>query len=334
MKFRYLTQQQLADLYFLNQNLRYELCLEYQRSFSDLGKRVVLHQATNGAVKYMMDGWRTTLDYMGVSAVNISVGDNVLAPEPQILLTVAHPHFYNTVSIKEILDYREKYGLLIGQIVDRDFAADLPELLSVLPADFLLNYSVGDDPFIPYVDCPIIQMPFGFCPVYHFMLQTSRQRDLFFFAGTRSPRKNKETDAYFMPVINKYKGYGVLYGRGWGEELNPRDLGEYHAEAAINLNFHRDFQLEMINEINERVFIIPACGGFQLTDKPKALSYFFRQGEICTADDPQDYMEKFEFYAENPKQRFDFTVRGMYRVWEEHSLFHRFEMLFKKLKFF
>ena len=145
----------------------------------------------------------------------------------------------------------------------------------------------------------------------------------FFFVGTNSHLKLARTDAYLSPLIGKYNG--ILAGVGWPVgvgEMPLQDSSLMYNFAKIYPNYHLDNQVVNFNEVNERAFIIPACGGFELTDNPKAMRELFRDDEMAIADTPDQFAEMFDHYMSHPDERLELTRRGMNRVWKEYTLFH------------
>ena len=134
-----------------------------------------------------------------------------------------------------------------------------------------------------------------------------------------------------LPIINKYRG--ILRGTNWNDnipELDPKNNGFFYNRAKINLNYHLQSQKQYENEINERTFVICACGGFQLVDNPKILDKFYNGHEIAIANDEKEYLEKFIYYLNNPKERYDMTYRALIKTYDNNcSLFHRMVEILK-----
>ncbi len=80
--------------------------------------------------------------------------------------------------------------------------------------------------------------------------------------------------------------------------------------------------MEEYNEINERTYIIPACGGFELVDGPVAIREIFAADEMAVADSPAEYHDMFDYFLRNPDKRLSYIEKGMRRVWDQYTLFH------------
>lgn len=92
--------------------------------------------------------------------------------------------------------------------------------------------------------------------------------------------------------------------------------------ARIYPNYYMQSQLDVFNELNERAFIIPACGGFQLVDNPKAMSELFAPNGMAVANSPDEYIEMFSYYINNPNERMEYVRHSMRKVYENYTLFH------------
>ena len=96
---------------------------------------------------------------------------------------------------------------------------------------------------------------------------------------------------------------------------------ELYNFASIYPNYHLQEQIDSFNEVNERTFVIAACGGFQIVDNPAAISQLFSPDEIAVAQSPEEYHEMFEHFLANPDKRHSYVEKGMRRVWKDYTLF-------------
>jgi spore maturation protein CgeB len=116
-------------------------------------------------------------------------------------------------------------------------------------------------------------------------------------------------------------------------ELDPALSRGFYSSAKINLNYHIADQKILDSEINERTFVISACGGFQLVDNPKALPRFYSTEDMAVAVDEKDYVEKFEYYLNKPEERHGMGLKALMKSYEnKYSLFHRIEDILNKIQ--
>jgi len=174
----------------------------------------------------------------------------------------------------------------------------------------------------------MLSVPFGCNPMIHYKRLAPKLID-YAFIGTMSPLKVQETKDYMLQIFvnNEYKG--IFGGYAWGmglQEVENLTAVKLYSIATICPNYHLKFQHDNINEVNDRTFAIPACGEFQISDNPKAMSVFFEEDEMCTVNNPEEYKEKFEYYLHSDndaEERMSYTLKGMNRVFKEHTMFHR-----------
>ncbi|MBI4683424.1 MAG: glycosyltransferase [Nitrospirae bacterium] len=144
----------------------------------------------------------------------------------------------------------------------------------------------------------------------------------------------KATLLYRLSCIKNLEGFNLrIYGdKGWEElsgahsALNPplnyyKDLPVFYNACKINFNATH---LQMGGAVNQRVFDVPACGAFVLTDHQKGIDELFDVGrEIAVFNDREEIPGLVKFYLDNPEKRGAVAKKGMERVLREHTYRHR-----------
>lgn len=98
-----------------------------------------------------------------------------------------------------------------------------------------------------------------------------------------------------------------------------------YQHGAINVNVTN---LQMPETVNQRVFDVPACGAFLLTDRQAELSALFEEdGEVVAFDSPAELADKAAYYARRPSVRRAIAARAKTRVLAEHTYAHRMARL-------
>ncbi len=304
-----------------NMQLRSTLLQEYHGVYQQSSKKILLHCPGNGAIKYLMASWCDILNHMGIETDLINWGDESSTKfesfEPDVFITVADPSYMDQLDVDYIDKYRGERGLSIGHVISADY-------YNYKPCDFIITFHLDPerDPVLSNVNIPVLSLPFAINPLIHYMRKGIEIWD-YFFVGTNSPFKIEETKAYLMPIINNYKGIiaGVKWGGGVGE-LNVEEAAILYNYARIYPNYHVSRQMEEYNEINERTYIIPACGGFELVDNPVAIRELFTAEEMAIANSPDEYHDMFLYFLRNPEKRISYIEKGMRKVWNQYTLFH------------
>ncbi|MBT7592987.1 MAG: glycosyltransferase [Candidatus Scalindua sp.] len=304
-----------------NIKLRDTLLQEYHCAYQQTSKKVLLHCPGNGAIKYLMTSWSDILNYMGIKTELVNWGEETRTKfescEPDVFITVADPSYISQIDVDYIKRYKRERRLLIGHIITAD-------LYQYKPCDFCITFHLDPerDPVMSKVNMPLLSLPFAINPLKHFMRQGTEIWD-YFFVGTNSPFKVKETKTYLMPIVNNYRG--IIAGVNWETGIGELSIGEaaqLYNYARIYPNYHVSRQMEEYNEINERTYIIPASGGFELVDNPVAIQEIFATDEMAIASSPEEYHDMFDYFLRNPDKRISYIEKGMRRVWNQYTLFH------------
>ncbi len=137
----------------------------------------------------------------------------------------------------------------------------------------------------------------------------------------------------FHPRIHGDEDWKKLLGNGYtfGPPLNYYgELPAFYNSCKINFNAT---SLQMLDAVNQRVFDVPACGAFLLTDHQEAIKELFDVGkEVVTYKNRDEIPELVEFYLRNPKEREMIAQRGRERVLREHTYRHRLDSIIQFMK--
>ncbi len=102
-------------------------------------------------------------------------------------------------------------------------------------------------------------------------------------------------------------------------------LSEVYESSVINLNAT---SLQMQTAINQRVFDVPASGGFLITDaQADALEHFEPNREIVTYHCADELKDKALYFQENESQRIAIVQAAHQRVLDCHTYKHRLSQL-------
>lgn len=139
----------------------------------------------------------------------------------------------------------------------------------------------------------------------------------------------------FHPVIHGDMDWRRLIGDGYEYELKPplnyyKELPFFYNACKINFNAT---SLQMLTAVNQRVFDVPACGAFLLTDDQDALGELFDIGkEVITYKNREEIPELLKFYLNNSGERRSVAERGRERILRGHTYIHRIKSLIACMK--
>lgn len=136
----------------------------------------------------------------------------------------------------------------------------------------------------------------------------------------------------FRPTIRGDAGWkGLVNGKfRLGPQLNYyKELPSFYNSCSVNFNAT---SIQMGKAVNQRVFDVPACGAFLLTDHQEAVTDLFVVGkEVVTYKDRGEIADLARFYLRNDAARKTIAEKGRERVLAEHTYRHRIETIIQRL---
>ncbi|MGK7346388.1 MAG: glycosyltransferase family protein [Candidatus Nitrospinota bacterium M3_3B_026] len=133
----------------------------------------------------------------------------------------------------------------------------------------------------------------------------------------------------------------VFGDEGWEKFLGPsftlhppvsygKGLAEVYRATKVNLNVSN---AQLLRSVNQRVFDVPACGSFLLTDGPEAVSEILTPGgSVETYRDMDELAAKAAFYLENGQERERIAKNGADVISSRHTYAHRALELLRLLR--
>ncbi|SDB29554.1 spore maturation protein CgeB [Desulfonatronum thiosulfatophilum] len=116
----------------------------------------------------------------------------------------------------------------------------------------------------------------------------------------------------------------------WHPELNYyADLPRFYPCSAINFNCT---SMQMKGAVNQRVFDVPACGGFLVTDQRRQMDHLFEPGrEVVAYASPEEIPDLVRHYLRRPGARERVSLAARKRIMQEHTYDHRMTRLLKTM---
>jgi spore maturation protein CgeB len=166
----------------------------------------------------------------------------------------------------------------------------------------------------------------------------------------RENRKNLEpavtwqaTQRYRVACVSRLMKFRPhIYGdAGWKQHLNGHavlrpelnyyeELPDFYGACAVNFN---TTSLQMKGGINQRVFDVPACGSFLLTDYRRQLEQVFEPGrEVVCYSSIEEIEDLTAYYVQHEHERRQIAARAHARVLQEHTYVHRLTRLVERMR--
>ncbi len=153
----------------------------------------------------------------------------------------------------------------------------------------------------------------------------------------------RATQIYRIDCIKKLLGFRPrIHGDpGWsthvnghallGSELNYyEELPHFYNVCTVNFN---TTSLQMKQGVNQRVFDVPACRSFLLTDYRRQIENMFEiDKEVVCYNHPDEIKDLISFYLRHPTHRQSIAAKAYTRVLEEHTYMHRITMLLDHMR--
>lgn len=138
----------------------------------------------------------------------------------------------------------------------------------------------------------------------------------------------------FAPVVTGDEHWRLLLGDApWTHEGQLHyysDLPDFYRSTRINFN---TTSMQMKGALNQRVFDVPASGGFLLTDYRAQLPAAFEVGrEAVCYREVEEIGDLVRHYLANPAERLEIARRARARIEKEHSYAHRMVTICTNMK--
>ena len=136
------------------------------------------------------------------------------------------------------------------------------------------------------------------------------------------------------PLVAGDEGWRTALGAGdwrWHPPLDyGRDLPRFYAAATVNFNCT---SRQMKGAVNQRVFDVPACGGFLLSDAGPQLADLFEPGRECAVfEEPGEIEDCARRWLKDGQGRRRLAGRARARVLAEHTYEHRLRTLIETMR--
>ena len=265
--------------------------------------------------------------------------------EPSILLTSDDATYLNQIDWNEVGNFRKSHQLRIGLTASIQEYGNTPlnerlEWARKNSIDFYYSfrskeYVEAREEYKPFYEhqYEIINIEFGANPLIYYSVP-SVERDIdFSFLASINPVKWKRYFEYLKPVFSNHVGF--IDGPGWSFatdfKFKPKRDRYIYARTKVGLNLHLDEQINWACELNERTYMLAACGVPQLIDNPRILHSRFSKESLFIAETPRDYEDLFMYMLENPAEAERRALRAQREVLASHTTFHRAETLVNAL---
>ncbi|GEM_PF-885499 len=307
-------------------------------------EKVLFHLTTHGGNRYIMLQYAAIFKYLGAQIQFLHFKDRANQQKifsefhPSIFFSATADTFINNLDLDFINDYKARNSLLRIIWAEQFTVTDGLHHITPEKAKLIESGKIGDL-FITATDESVLpqiygewanefginvkSLPFAANPLIHYELDFTPLFDIGFI-GSNSPSKFESIRTYLYPLLRKYNG--IVLGDRWGGQdimVPPENINSFYTSVKIAPNIHQPFQRETGADCNERTFVIPACGGFSITDNVSCIKKYFKPDEIVIAEDLKEWFNLFEYFINTPEERRKYIINGRNRVMKDHTYFDR-----------
>lgn len=255
---------------------------------------------------------------------------------PTIFITSDHSSYLSRINWREVQKYRIKNVLRIGLTASLQEYGNthlIPRLLWAKKnkIDFYYSFRASEyiqsrSEYLPFFDqdYKIISVEFGANPFLYHPIPGIKKDLNFVFLASANPEKWERYYQYLTTIFHDYGG--LIDGPNWTRirKWLPPHLHKFvYARAKVGMNLHIPVSIDYPSELNERTYILAACGVPQLIDDAKLLNKRFNINNMFVAENPKQYVELFKYILHNPEIAEKKAIGALKEVFEKHTTFHR-----------
>ncbi|MBI9048054.1 MAG: glycosyltransferase family 1 protein [Anaerolineaceae bacterium] len=334
----------------LGLTLRDDTLNQYQDKFKKSNYRFLFQMPQSGVGLFWFQDLAQCLTHCGIPTQTISITDPDFYQiwesfKPNIFISMDSSSVLHSLDLEYINQYKKTNGLirLFTPINSYRFpkpglsSEDLWRLAVAHKGNSVDAYfSMMQESFFEHFNAPWHQsgfrylcLPFAANPFIHYPRAVEKNYD-YFMATSFGYQRALLTYQYTLPLFKKY--HGLWAGTGWRfgvGDILPQETAVYRSKSKIILNPLPVFNRNYAADLTERAFTATACGAFQITNRSPITNQFFEDDELVSADSPAEFLNLFEQYLPRKDERNNIVNKGLMRVFNEHTYFHRIDKLLR-----
>lgn len=324
----------------VGERLRLDLLKRFKNYYIHKKLSVLIHlppiKASVGANSFLHN-LGIGLDFMGVEVNyfwdNLSIED---LDGVDIIFGIGFKNFTDNINWKLINEFKKNNSLKIflqttfdienstdaKNYIDYYKSFDIDTFYSFDTDDF--NMSFGLKKFFTQNNVKLFSFEFSANPILHYPIFSFNKEFDFIFLGSTNHDKINRYFNYFKPLFIKYSG--LVAGPGWPWCDNYESIGDIdrflYSNAKTSVNLHIDTQIKYKRQLNERSYILAACGIPQIIDNvPLIKDRFNRIGLISNT--PTDFSNNIKLVLGSDSLQEELAINALNEVYQKHTIFTR-----------
>jgi len=332
--------------------LRESVLSEFRNKYYSLeGIRILIHvpskEKSPGGYS-LFSNLMDSIGYLGIPCEKLgweeSISEKLTSFRPTIFLTSDNDIYLDRIDWPAIRRYRVSYPLRVGLTASIAAYGNTPleqrlRWAKTQRIDFYYSfrspeYLYNREDYKPFFSegYQVYSVEFGANPLHYFPVGGINQDLPYVFLASSNPDKQQRYTDWLTPIFSTYHGF--LDGPGWTKlkYSAPSNTHRFlYARAKVGINLHIDDSINWASELNERTYILAACGVPQLIDNPRLLGDRFSFGAMFQTDSPAEYYDIFRYIIESPGVGEGRALIALEEVYTKHTTFHRAETFVNQL---
>ena len=333
--------------------LRQKVMGEFKDKYTNEAMKIMIHlpskESSPGGYS-LFSNMAESFKFIGIKTELLFVGEYLKEKlnqfQPTILLSSDHKSYTSKIDWNVINEYKKSHNLQVGLTASIEEYGNTPlkqrlNWAKSVGIDFYYSFRAPEyfnarAEYKPFFDFgyKILSVEFGANPLLYFPLPNiDKDLDYLFIASSNSDKQKRYIEWLSTILISSN---GFISGSGWHKankwpSMNANKF--LFSRAKIGINIHIDNQINFASELNERTYILAACGVPQLVDNAKLLEHRFSSEAMFIASTPKEYGELFEYMLNSPDECQKRALIALEEVYTKHTTFHRADGFIQQLKF-
>jgi len=240
---------------------------------------------------------------------------------------VFHITYRDEISLKTLKRLNQEGNKVVGWFSDDHWRFD--KYSKFLAKNLFCSITTSKEAFIKYKrnNLNVIKSQWASNPKYYHPVPAVEKYDVSFAGQKYGPREK------ILEYLRENDISVDVFGKGWGNYVPFDKIISVFSNSKININISASSLDPKIKQIKGRIFEVPMCGGFLLTDYVDGLEeYFDIEKEIVGYEDEEDLLSKIKYYLKNDVEREEIAKNGYRAALERNTWNIRFNHIFKELE--
>lgn len=331
--------------------LRQKVFAEFKDKHRDENVRIMIHlpskESSPGGYS-LFSNMAESFKFIGIETELLFVGEDIKEKlkqfQPTIFLSSDHKSYISKIDWNVLNAYKKSHNLQVGLTASIAEYGNTPlkkrlNWAKTFGIDFYYSFRAPEyfntrAEYKPFFDFgyKILSIEFGANPLLYFPLPNIHKDLDYLFLASSNSEKQKRYIEWLSKILVSYTGF--ISGSGWHKaniwpSMNANNF--LFSRAKIGINIHIDNQINFASELNERTYILAACGVPQLVDNAKLLEHRFRSDAMFIASNPLEYGELFEYMLNSPDECQKRALIALEEVYTKHTTFHRADGFLQQL---